>query len=460
MKILKTVFIGMVALALVTSAYGEPGKGQGKAKGHEKENQGQSNNGNQSSDAQATGQTSETRRHVTEKGRNDATVRATRPDAGQSVIRANQVSRIERGKSAERSAEKKGKELVDALVKAEKARWSYNPHDNRGQGNMGKPDMLDPYGFDKNSGREGSDRGRPIRMSEINWAEIMSIDFNVIDYYLALYLRYFEKYQFLAQRYTDPTYYWSVYYSQKATYYANLINNYTSIYTYDRLAVNTAGNTINYMLTFTPPEKLEGTTLLVTTTLTSATNYTSYDYVYNPVTRRYERITIYYDAGQAIMEQTQEVVLGTNDTFSFSYDPPTSLINSGLYTNLSVTVTEPVSGSTYTMTYDRQIYLYRCPYGKVYNAKTKQPVVGAKIAVHFEDGSIVPLDKASNPTAKNPQLTDATGRYGVKLQTDRKYYITAKADGYEDYKSEVFTEKWHVLREDISLTPLEQVAQK
>jgi len=37
MKILKTVFVGMVALALVTTlAYAEPGKGKGKAKGHEK----------------------------------------------------------------------------------------------------------------------------------------------------------------------------------------------------------------------------------------------------------------------------------------------------------------------------------------------------------------------------------------------------------------------------------------
>ena len=99
----------------------------------------------------------------------------------------------------------------------------------------------------------------------------------------------------------------------------------------------------------------------------------------------------------------------------------------------------------------------RCPYGKVYNSKTGRPIVGVKVTVHNEDGSIVALDKASNPTTSNPQITDATGRYGVKLRTGGKYYITATAEGYEDYQSPVFTEKWHVLREDIALTPKEEM---
>ncbi len=132
--------------------------------------------------------------------------------------------------------------------------------------------------------------------------------------------------------------------------------------------------------------------------------------------------------------------------------------NSAFYVELNITVTDPTSGQSYTTTYDKSLYLYRCPYGKVTNAKTGRPIVGAKVTVHFEDGSIVPLDKASNPTATNPQITDATGRYGVKLQTNRKYYITAKAPGYKLYKSEIFTEKWHVLREDLSLTPVDLVA--
>jgi hypothetical protein len=164
-------------------------------------------------------------------------------------------------------------------------------------------------------------------------------------------------------------------------------------------------------------------------------------------------------AGQVVMEQTQEVVLGPDNTLSFTYDPPPELAGtSGLSANLSVTVTEPVSGQSYKISYDRQLYLYRSPYGKISNTKTGEPIVGVKITIHFENGSKVALDKASNPTASNPQITDATGRYGFKLETNRKYYITAAAPGYKEYKSEVFTEKWHVLREDINLIPIEKVA--
>jgi len=47
----------------------------------------------------------------------------------------------------------------------ENAKWSFNPHDTRGQGNMGKPDMLDPYGRDKDSDRKElyGNRGRVIK---------------------------------------------------------------------------------------------------------------------------------------------------------------------------------------------------------------------------------------------------------------------------------------------------------
>jgi membrane protein involved in colicin uptake len=79
--------------------------------------------------------------------------------------------------------------LVDSLNKLEHARWSYNPHDTRGQGNMGKVDMRDPFGFDKDSGREGAERGRPIREAEseeptLNLAELVTLE--VADPYLAM----------------------------------------------------------------------------------------------------------------------------------------------------------------------------------------------------------------------------------------------------------------------------------
>ncbi len=58
--------------------------------------------------------------------------------------------------------------LNKALKKLRHARWFYNPNDARGQGNMGKPDMLDPYGHDKDSDRKelyGSN-GRVVKLLE------------------------------------------------------------------------------------------------------------------------------------------------------------------------------------------------------------------------------------------------------------------------------------------------------
>jgi hypothetical protein len=56
---------------------------------------------------------------------------------------------------------------------------------------MGKPKMRDPYGHDKESGREKSARGRPIRAAEpeesvLDLASIVGIEFNTEDYYLNL----------------------------------------------------------------------------------------------------------------------------------------------------------------------------------------------------------------------------------------------------------------------------------
>lgn len=58
--------------------------------------------------------------------------------------------------------------LEDALRKLGHTRYSYNPHDQRGQGNMGKVDMLAPYGHDKDSDRMElyGNRGRVIRTQE------------------------------------------------------------------------------------------------------------------------------------------------------------------------------------------------------------------------------------------------------------------------------------------------------
>ncbi|UCC94868.1 MAG: hypothetical protein JSW40_08660 [Candidatus Omnitrophota bacterium] len=57
------------------------------------------------------------------------------------------------------------KDLQGNLKKLESLGWSYNPNDDRGQGNMGKNTMIAPYGHDKDSDRKElyGNRGRVIR---------------------------------------------------------------------------------------------------------------------------------------------------------------------------------------------------------------------------------------------------------------------------------------------------------
>ena len=473
MKILKILFMTIIGITLVLSpAYGaSKGKAKGKIEkaggaSNGKSNKGRSNarvesaggksNTNQPSNARAARPTPkpERRRKLIERTREQADARANRPDKNES---RNSAIKRDRGRGAGHRRVKDS--LTDDLLKAlERARWSHNRHDERGQGNMGKPNMKDPYGHDRDSGREKSERDRPIPVEPeqplLDLAGIVATDFEVQDYMLAYLKSSLTNYLSLA-RINDFMTRW-------VAYYESLVEGYLDKYSEYRVRVNMKDK-IDYTMKFSPPEGFKGTKLTVTTTLTSVDDYkySTWHYTYGPATDtgHWEPHVIKYDAGQVVMEQNQEIVLGEDNSLSFNYDPSSDLAGfNGFNANLSVTVTEPVSGQSYTMSPDKQIYLYRCPYGKVTNAKTDQPIVGAKVTVHFEDGSIVPLDKASNPTATNPQVTDATGRYGVKLQTNRKYYITATAPGYKPYKSEIFTEKWHVLREDIKLTPIDQVA--
>jgi hypothetical protein len=55
-------------------------------------------------------------------------------------------------------------DLKKALQQLEHSRWAYNPNDTRGQGNMGRPNMLDPYGQNKDNRMElYGNRGRVIK---------------------------------------------------------------------------------------------------------------------------------------------------------------------------------------------------------------------------------------------------------------------------------------------------------
>ena len=260
----------------------------------------------------------------------------------------------------------KAKNLFAALGKA---RWAHNPHDKRGQGNMGKPKMRDPYGHDKDSGREKSARGRPIRETEpeesvLDLASIVGIEFNTEDYYLNFLNSIYKSYQSELEQ-LDPESASYALYARGLTIYESTIN-YTSSDTV-RVRVNQVDE-IDCSMTLTPPEGFEGTKLLITTTLTNTndydTSYNTYNHVYDSETGTWKRelvtTEIHYDANQVIMEQAHEVVIGDDNTFSFSYDLPSDLAGySGLDANLSVTVTEPESGQSYTMNYDKALYLYR-----------------------------------------------------------------------------------------------------
>ena len=341
--------------------------------------------------------------------------------------------------------------LSKSLKKLEKARWHYNPNEQRSQGgniqgNMGKVEMRSPFGFDPDQDRDGKDRGRVIRKIEpvLNLEALIS-DFEITDAVFAKLLEDLERYRSYIERYPQ----WSYWFTWYVSYLENRIANYIRP-DYDRVAVN-LGQTIDYSFNLGTQEGFEGTTLLVTTSLVAADEYNGGTWSFNRTTWRWEYTPIHYDAGEVVMEETQEVTIGEDTTLSFSYDPPDELGTRSYY-ELAVTVTDPESGSSYSFTYDRNIYLYRCPYGIVYNKKTGKAIAGAVVTLHNADGSIVALDKASNPSVNNPQTTDATGRYNAKLAIGKKYYLTVKAPGYDEYKSELFSERWHIVREDVGMT--------
>ena len=95
--------------------------------------------------------------------RQQVTMRQRLPDQ-------NALRRIVRdtGHRSEKRDVRLMKSLNEAISKLEHSRWAYNPHDDRGQGNMGSVDMIAPYGHDKDSDRKElyGNRGRVIRAVE------------------------------------------------------------------------------------------------------------------------------------------------------------------------------------------------------------------------------------------------------------------------------------------------------
>lgn len=346
------------------------------------------------------------------------------------------------------------------------AKWDSNPRDTRGQGNMGKVDMRSPYGFDKDSDREGAERGRAIHIREpeiLDLASLLSLTWGITDMWVMYYQNLINWFNALS-----PT---SPYYTYYYTYYSRYLSAWQEGITYHldksytEVVVNWPGQTIDYTLSLgNVPSSFEGDALVVTFNLTSLKAYDGTIWTSSTFWNgrswqtTWTQTPIHYDAGQTVVSQTQEVTLTDSGTYTLSYDPPDdSLVSTfgasgvGNWFEASVTVTDPASGSSITYTFDESLYIWRCPYGIVYDKATGKPIPGATVAIHTADGSIAVLDKGANPNVSNPQKTDATGRYNAKLAIGKKYYLTVTAPGYAEYKSSLFSERWHIVREDVGL---------
>ena len=526
-QFIQTLFIAIIILVFTATVGFCAGKGKdkngnkGKGKGKQEQvvKSQKNNNGHQvqaqNRSTQQRDKSAKKRVHDREQSKKNADMRASRPnreiqnhnDSPGAAVKEEKLAKLTQRQRHERPMEtpKEKVERFKGILNAlEHARWSNNPHDDRGQGNMGKPTMQDPFGFDKDSDRKElyGNNGRPIRTKDGDTAPSeddgvveedvavaedvpvvadtpvaedvaveeglpteedvavaeaglldASIDFSSIDsmewlvnWYESTVANYYVN-ESVQERYT--------YEEWDALWYNHFFpggdqNTTTGI------RLNNIGDTserYNYDISL---NNFEGDSVLVTTQMVLSEDYTSSRY-YDESTGTWQYKTTEYQAGDVVFEQTGEMgvdsTTGAINVGISATDDMTGYSSSEVYIDMVVTVTDPSTGSTYTQSYDKALYLYRCPYGKIYNSKTSRPIVNAKVTVHFEDGSIVSLDRASNPTAGNPQTTDATGRYGFKLETNRKYFMTASADGYENYKSPIFTEKWHVLREDIALNP-------
>lgn len=485
------VILTLTLIALpVEAAPGGNGNGNGNANGNGNENGNENANGNQNNNGH---QNQANNNHSENKGRTQQIQEAIAKQARRNEVQRNRDARNIRDHQPAVNHNSDGNNRSKTnTAKSENGKWWKHPFDTRGQGNNGTPRMLNPYGFDKDSDRKElyGNNGRPIKEKEdvpeepapadplpveepladetlpeeilpeetLDLASLLSIDFSALgdeneawmeswfDSVIASYSTYSTT-SWVTTTYTYDQWY-RMWYDH---FFPEGRDNDTST------GIRLGGTRDD--LDFTISGEWGSEPLQVTTTLVAAEDYSGYQYIYDPVTGTYTRQYITVAAGDVMQESSQEVVLDSaTDSISLSTDVDESAFNfyfgESFSVDFSVTITDTTTGSSTTSTYDSSLFLFRCPYGKVYNKETNRPIVNAKITVYFEDGSIVPLDKALNPTATNPQYSDATGRYGAKLQTGRKYYIEVIAEGYEKYRSEIFTEKWHVLREDIPLTSL------
>ena len=174
-KLIKIVCVGIVTLAFITTPLhakpkeekannGKPkqektnnGKPKVKAPRPEKKNR-SLNASRKNSNPTDVNVKNTTRDHTIHREKDAAQSKALRPFVERRLNR-----RMEHG--SRKGEQKLIRNLNRSLLRLSRSNWSYHPHDNRGQGNSGKVDMLDPFGHDKDSDRKElyGNRGRVIR---------------------------------------------------------------------------------------------------------------------------------------------------------------------------------------------------------------------------------------------------------------------------------------------------------
>ena len=111
--------------------------------------------------------------------------------------------------------------------------------------------------------------------------------------------------------------------------------------------------------------QFEGDSLIVTTTMTLTDGYTGQSY-YN-LDESINGEYAVHEAGEIVYESTEEITLdSTSDTATVGIVASSDLIDIAwgseeVYVDMTVTVTDPDTGATFTQTYDKSLYLYRCP---------------------------------------------------------------------------------------------------
>jgi hypothetical protein len=86
-------------------------------------------------------------------------------------------------------------DVLNSLRAQERARWSHNPVDERPQGNSGRPEMRDPYGFARDERLEATgNRGRPIHMREEGIYEVSPLTYTSTDYIYTDFYTYWAHY--------------------------------------------------------------------------------------------------------------------------------------------------------------------------------------------------------------------------------------------------------------------------